>query len=244
VQRIALRAPVWVAVEGISGSGKTTVSRRLAGRLNARWIGEAYRRFPRPPKLDFQGEGSLLRIERRLMGEDFRRYGEAKAFRRDGNSVILDTDFLGPITYVRGLHDLGLVSRAALARLAREYAALLRQGRWSAADYYVYLDVERKVALQQARQASRTHPPLLRARHLAVGRVERQLFLTRLSRLLRGRLAVVSGKGHPDTVVDRILRRLPAPLTPLRAPQTFALRLVRAVAAAGDRRNPTSPGNR
>ncbi len=213
-----------VAVEGPSGAGKSRAVAGAARRLDAVVLAEAYDRLRPPPPLVWRGPAELLRLERRLLREEARRYREARALAAGGRLVLADTGFLGPLTYVLGLATLRRAPPAVLDALRRDAAALAADGRWGTPDAVVYLQTPERERTRRAAGDPRGHPAALRARHRAVGRVERRFYRTRLAPRYGRRWRVVSGRGPPAAVATRVARA------------------ARRVAAAAARRRPPAPG--
>src|SRR5579863_9927789 len=168
-----------VALEGISGTGKSTLARALAARRGWPLIDEAYYRLRPTPSIDFANERELRKIEIRLLDEEARRYREAQQLRRRSPVVLLDTGFVGPLTYTWGLVPDRPFAGRVLDSILRRAARALRQGRWGPADLYLYIDVPLATARQRSKHARATHPVALGQRHWTVGRRERVLWLGR-----------------------------------------------------------------
>jgi thymidylate kinase len=236
------RFPPIVAIEGPSGSGKSTVSTAVARLLGFRRIPEAFERIRPEPSLRFSSPESLRRIEHRLVEDETQRFTLARGIRSSGSPVVLDTGFVGPLTYVWGLRSLsGYPDVVASVRLELEAAA--RDGRWGLPDVSVFLDVPLAERRRRIARARSTHPADLEERHRAVGAVERTLWTHRFPRLLPGRVLRIDGRPPVNEVVHRIdreLRRLPARTPP--GPED-ARRVLRSFRAAPRRRPRRRSGN-
>jgi thymidylate kinase len=206
--------PEVVAVEGLSGAGKTTVVRALSKVPGIHVVAEAYDRFPRRPSLEFAHRDELLALESRLLAEDARRYVESRRPRRSPSTVVTDTDFLGTLTYGYGLATEIDARWDVLAPLVQTARSELEKGRWGLADRYIYLDVPPHQALARAARTPRTHPEEFRDRHDQVGRAEREFYLRRLPLLLKHRVEVVRGVGPVVEIADEIRERLHRPAAP------------------------------
>lgn len=228
-----------VAVEGPSAAGKTTTARRTAARLGAHSLPEAFDRMRPPLPLDFQSSRQLLLLERALLTEEGRRYRSARRTAASGDAVVTDTAFLGPLTYTLGLVALDLAPRRALEALVRQATSMLRQGTWGLPDLLVYLETPPAERRQRAARDPTGHPAALRARHDAVGRIERAFYRTGLGPVAGDRLRFVSGHGAPDRVADRVAtiaeRSRPVPW-----PRDEARTVLQLVASFPDRVGRTS----
>jgi thymidylate kinase len=202
-----VRAEV-IAIEGLSGSGKTTVVRALSRLPGIKTVSEAYDRFPRRPSLYFDTPDELLRLELRLLAEDTRRYTESRRAERSVTQVVTDTDFLGTLTYVRGLATEIDARWNVLAPLLQRARTELERGSWGLADRYLYLTLPPDQALARATGAPTTHPEPLRDRHHRVGLSEREFYLRRLPVLLPDRVESVAATGTAEAIVSEIRRRL------------------------------------
>ncbi len=202
-----------IALEGPSAVGKTRVAEALAARLGGRLVPEAFRRLTPPPSLRLTGRGPLLRLERRLLAEEMRRYREAERGRRRGDTVVLDTGFLGPLTYAIGLTQMDPRCDVT-APLLRELARRSRAGALRLPDLTVYLNAPRTELARRARSDPRGHPPALVRRHWAVARTEGTLWRALARRLPSGRVRFVRARGSPSRLAQRIasaLARFPPP---------------------------------
>jgi hypothetical protein len=210
------RLPPIVAIEGVSGSGKSTVSTAVARDLGFRRIPEAFERIRPEPSLRFSTTEGLRRIERRLVEEETHRFALARGIRSSGSSVVLDTGFVGPLTYVWGLRSLSGYPDV-VAPVRRELEEAARAGRWGLPDVSVFLDVPVAERRRRIARARSTHPADLEERHRAVGAFERTLWTRRFPHLLPGWILRVDARPPVKEVVERIgyeLRRLPARVPP------------------------------
>lgn len=214
-----------VAIEGPSGSGKTTATRFAARALGGVVLPEAYRRLRPTPSLEIRSARSLLALERRLLGEEARRFAEARTAAHRGRIVFTDTGFFGPITYSRALVALGLAPASILGPLDRTARALLRDRRWGVPDLTIYLDTNERTRRRRIAADPRGHPPALAARHEAAGRFERQDFERWIAPTLGARYRLVNGSGRRVEVTRRV-RRAVAARGPRPAPRGLAAELL------------------
>ncbi len=219
------REPVVVAVEGSSGSGKTTAATALATLLSARLVREAYDRLGRSVPLEVRTRAELAELEARLLDEEGRRWSELRSARARGESVVLDTGTLGPLAYSWGLREGLEPSWDVVGDLARRARRSRARDAWGLADITLYLDVPEGVALARARGAPATHDPALVERHQVVGRFERLLYARELPRRFPGRFGSVEGEGDPREVALTLQERLErfAPLPPWSEAETERL---------------------
>lgn len=201
------RAPV-LAIEGISGAGKSTVTERYARLVGAEWVPEAFRRIRPELSLEYSSATELLRLERRLLREDALRYRAARGAARQGRLAVLDTGTIGSLTYSFALGRLGRTPARVLRSLTNDARAMLRQRTWGVPDRVVWIesiagDRRRRIAADPV-----GHPSDLAARHEAVGRVERSFYRGPVARLLGPRFVSVRGDGPPGAVVARVRRAL------------------------------------
>ena len=197
------------AIEGRSGAGKTTVARALAKRLGWRLLPEAYRRRTGRRSISFHTLSELRRVERRLVDEDLRRFAEARRLVRGGKGVVLDTDFLGPLTYSSGLRERVNKELDVVADVKGWLAEALENGSWGLADLYIYLDASEALAARRTTLSRSAHPTAFRDRHRRVGSAERNFFLRVLPKLIPGRVLRVSSASSPADIVSEVLRRAP-----------------------------------
>jgi thymidylate kinase len=217
-----------LALEGISGSGKSTVAPRLARALDAEFLPEAYDRLRPRPSLAFRTERGLLRLEQRLLEEDAARYREADQVAGGGGSVVVDTGFFGPLTYARALAHLGLASGDTAGTLLRSARSLSEQYRWGAPDRILWLDTTPSTRRAHVRSDPAGHPADLTERHERVGQEERRIYLEVLRATLGARLTVLDANGP----VDRVVRRAEAAVAAGPhgfAPEGLPERVVRAL---------------
>lgn len=197
-----------MAIEGLSGAGKTTVSRRVAEALGARWLREAYDRLGRRVPLAYSTRAELLRIEETFLLDESRRYAEAVRAKRLGFTTIADTGFLGPLTYSAGLVRELRDPVDVRAPIVGELEALLRRRQWGLPDLVVFLDAAPKVRRERALRDAAGHPEEFIDRHERVGRFERRFWLVTGRRELPGRVVVVQSASPLETVVRRVVDRI------------------------------------
>ncbi|MGI0052887.1 MAG: hypothetical protein ACREC5_06695 [Thermoplasmata archaeon] len=162
------------------------------------------------PSLCFEGPGELLRLEATLLREEFRRYALALRLARSGREVLLDTGFLGPLTYSSGLARLDHRLARVPGEIGRRMLRALGKGALGLADLTVYLDVPPPRARLRARRAARTHPAGLRARHADVGRSEREFWLERYRAMAPGGTLVLDGRQPIRALLAELDRRVPS----------------------------------
>lgn len=231
---------VVVALVGPSASGKTTVSRRLARRLGGRWLDEAYYRLRPTPRLTWSSERELGTLEQSLLEEEARRSADALAAAAAGAPVVTDTGFLDPVTYTVGLGVLGLAAPATVRALLDRARELADDGKLGLPDLTVRLSTTAAVRRARAAADPERHPPALRARHEAVGRVVRAAIDPALRAAVPGRFRTVGAGAPAEAVVARLATSVGAvvPLPdPFRAAAT-ALEAIRRAAVL--RRAPES----
>jgi len=218
-----------LALDGPSATGKSRLVAELVRRDRARALDEAFDRLRPRPSLRFVSPESLLRLERRLLLEEGRRYRLARRWAEAGSLVLLDTGYLGPLTYTAGLVRLGRAPAAVLRPLLADARRLARAGAWGLPNRIVYLEVPVRERDRRARSDPIGHPGDLDRRHAEVGRFEARLYREELAPILGDRLRFVRGTGTPTEVARRV-ERLLVDLPP-RA-QGFALshRVLRALA--------------
>ncbi|MGC2034124.1 MAG: AAA family ATPase [Thermoplasmata archaeon] len=215
-----LPPPAMLAIEGVSHVGKSTLARGLAKEWGSPAITEAYDRLGADRTLAFRSDLELRQIELELAQEDLQRMRDATTTSNEGPGVILDTDFLGPLSYTRGLVQLGMARPETFDWLLRRYEQELARQRWRPADYYLYLDAPPALLRRRAVVAGRAGLDPVIERHLLVGAEERQFFLGPLQRILGPRLIRLSTVGRIELVRQRALKRLSFPWVPLRDPQS------------------------
>ena len=207
-----------VAVEGPSGAGKSRAVRGTARRLGAYAIPEAFDRLRPRPRLTWTTEAGLLRLERRLLREDARRYREGRRLAESGATVLADTGFLGPLTYTEGLVRRGLASRLVLRELVRTARSWSDEERWGLPDAVLYLRTPLHERRRRAAHDPRGHPSPLQARHQLIAEEERRFYRTVVAPQLGGRFRFVSGAGSPEEVDRRLGQALARSRTPARRP--------------------------
>ena len=216
-----------LAIEGVSHVGKSTLARGLAKEWGSPAITEAYDRLGADRTLAFRSDLELRQIELELAQEDLQRMRDATTTSNEGPGVILDTDFLGPLSYTRGLVQLGMARPETFDWLLRRYEQELARQRWRPADYYLYLDappalLRRRAVVGGSGRAGSGHraPPARRRRRTAV---------------LLGPAPTHPGSslrsGSPpsvgiELVRQRALKRLSFPWVPLRDPQSAGRRIL------------------
>lgn len=207
-----------IAIEGVSGSGKTAVAERFAAHVGAEAVPEAYDRLGRSIPLEFQGRDELGDLERRLLKEEGRRWTEAVAARSRGRPVVLDTATFGPLAYAWGLREGVDPALDILDDLVRSARRLLTSGAWGIPDLVVYLEIPFEIARARVQRDPVGHPAALADRHATVGRWERLLYGRELPRRVPGRFLSLTGEGDPGEVARRLAERLESlgPLPPAR----------------------------
>ena len=193
-----------IAVEGGSASGKTTLVRVAARRLGWRPIAEALDRLDPRPSIEFSSPRELSRLEQELLAEEAHRYQEARRWCDRGVSVLADTGFVGPLTYTRGLVDLGRAPRRVLRELERTARSLIREDALGLPDVTVYLRTTRPERAVRARAAAANHPERLRPRHEAVGRVEDHLYREVFPEILPDRFRTLRAMAGPIPLSARL----------------------------------------
>jgi thymidylate kinase len=219
-----------IALEGPSGVGKSTLARALAHALGADLLKEAYDLITPQPSLSFTDPAELERLERRLLFVEIERYRRAEIARHAGRTVVLDTGYLGPLTYTSGLARRDPVYAPVLDRLALEVEARVATRSLGLPSVVLYLDLDGRSLARRLSASPDTHPAPWRERHRAVARWERRLWTREFARVAPGRLCVVAADGSPEEVVRRLLDALSGlgPTTPFAGPS--AARAVRALA--------------
>jgi hypothetical protein len=216
-----------VAVEGPSAAGKTRTVRAASQATGATPLPEAYERLRPRPALTWATEGQLVRLERRLLREECRRYLDARRMTEAGATVLADTGFLGPLTYTLGLARRGLASRSALDALLRTARQASAAGRWGLPDAIVYLRTPLVERRRRAASDPKGHPSALQARHQAIAADEGRVFRTLVAPTFGDRFRYVSAAGPPDAVVRRLVRAVARSHTA--APRPSPDRLLRAI---------------
>jgi thymidylate kinase len=230
-----------VALEGPSGAGKSTAASRLAPRLGGIRLAEAYRRLRPTPSLALGTPRELAGLEARLLHEELRRYVEARRLADRGRVVVVDTGFLGPISYSRALVALGLAPPSLVGRLVHRAGQALAHGRWGFPDLTIYLSVGDRELRRRVATDPVGHPPAWAARHSAAGRIERTLYRQVLAPLLGPHFVSVPASGSPAGVVRRAVRAWrDGPGEPV--PDALARRALRAIARGALPTAPARPG--
>ncbi len=215
-----------IAVEGASGVGKTATARALSKALSATWIREAFERLDPSPSLEIPDVPTLIDLERTLLLEESRRFREADKLRARGRDVVVDTGFIGPITYTIGLAEIDPRWVPARVPLIAEARRLIRAGWLGLPDRSVYLDLGARAVADRIRADPAGHPARWAARHARVAVKERALWLRRIRLLSPERLLVVRADRPAATLAKEIKGQLDA-LEPMRRPSTAeALRVV------------------
>ncbi len=235
------QGPIIVALEGPSGAGKTTLSRSLWVEMDAPLIQEAYDRLQPTPSLGFTNPRELLRLEKMLLKEEARRYGEATAASSEGRSVVMDTGPLGPVQYLAGLVVAGWPVKGALAQLIREARGLVRGGRLGLVDLEVYVDVPPRGAFGRSQRRSPRGETEFLERHYTVDRALRPLWQGPWKKSLDARLAFVPGGGSAAEVAKRIHRSVRLHARARGPIESASLAFLRSVLTV---RPPGSSGNR
>jgi len=224
-----------IAIEGASGSGKTTLVQAAARSLGWRPLAEAFDRLDPAPSLEFGSPRELLWLEAVLLVEEVRRYEEARRATARGETVVADTGFLGPLTYTRGLVDLGRVPPSTSRAVERTVRSLLRNGALGIPDLTVYLTTTVAERRRRARTRGRRHPASLQARHEAVGVIERRFFEEVVATALPDRFRTLRADIRPTELALRLERLVKeARPTPVSRAEALAL-LVRGRPPAGKR---------
>ncbi len=227
--------PLLIALDGPSGVGKSTVASRLARRPGWVRLDEAYDRLRPRPRIDVYRQKDLLRVERRLLAEEARRYRAGRRLARGGRTVVADTGFLGPVGYTLGLWLTGEASAATWRRVLRQARSLVARGAIGVPDLTVYLVVAGGVRRRRASQDPLRHPPALRERHERVGRLEALCVGAALRGAAPGTLRSLRAGGSP-TEVAKAVARWAAWSRPLPEPTAAA---ARALVALGKVKKPT-----
>jgi len=201
-------SPLVLAVEGVSGAGKSTVAAALAKRLGGHVVTEAYDRLDRGLSLDYDSPEALRRLELALLEEESARFAEAERRRAERTPVVLDTGYLGPLTYSWGLREIDGASPELVAELVAKARDLLDHSALGLPDLTLYLDVPEALAAVRENQDPKGHPAELRERHRKVGRYERILYEREFPRTLPGRFAIIAGDGTPVSIAAAVADRL------------------------------------
>jgi thymidylate kinase len=183
-----------IAIEGGSAAGKTTLVRAAEQELGWRPLAEAVDRLDPAPSLVFGSPRELLRLEETLLAEEIRRYREARRACARGVTVLADTGFLGPVTYVRGLVALRREPPSVYRSVERRARSLLQRGDLGIPDLTVYLATTTRERARRARADRDHHPRPEFARHEAVGAVERTYFEELFPAALPERFCTLRGR--------------------------------------------------
>lgn len=199
-----------VAVEGPPGIGKSRLVRFLAEETRGTLrIEEAFDRLDRRVSLAVPDRSELARVERRLLREERRRFREAMRTRATGRTVLVDTGFLGPLTYSLALARLD-PPRDVVALLLRQYERAARLGTLGMPDLTLRLRappglIARRVAADPVRTGDRWA-----ARHARVSRTEETLWRGPIAGVLGPRLVWLDARGSVDRVAALARRALAA----------------------------------
>jgi len=218
-----------VALEGGSASGKTTLVRVAAQRYGWRPLSEAVDRLDPSPSIEFASSRELWQLEETLLAEESRRYREARRLCEQGETVLADTGFLGPVTYTLGLVTNGRSPVAVGRTLIRSARSLVRKDALGVPDLTVYLHTTARERASRARRDAGGHPGGLRARHEAVGRFERTLFEEALPRVLPDRFCRLRARAAPVSLARQLEAILSGDRTGRRSSRAEALRVVSAL---------------
>ena len=221
-----------VAIEGPSAAGKSSVVRELALSPGTRTIPEAFERIRPRPSLEFRSPAELIELELTLLEEEARRFREARRWAAEGTRVIVDTGFLGPVSYTAGLVRWGYAPPAVVFSVLRRAHRLAARGRWGLADLTLFLDVPRAERDRRARRDSAGHPAGLYARHARVARYERTVYRQLVAPVVGGRLRFVRAVAATgvlarrlDAIMDGVGGRAPS--------RSVAERVLRAIERSG-----------
>jgi hypothetical protein len=199
-----------VALDGPSAVGKTTVSRLVGDRSEWTVLGEASVRLRPRPTLRFASPSELLRIERRLLGEERRRCDTAQRLRASGLDVLLDTAPFGPATYSLAIARLDATYGPTASRITDLVVEEVRSGHLLVPDRIVCLSATESQLRTRAKADRPRHPPRLAERHREAGRIERR-FWTALARASDGSVGFLSTAGAPSSLASRLLSRMAKP---------------------------------
>ena len=237
-------SPLTIALEGISGVGKTSLARAVARKTGWPWVPEAWARLRPRPSLTFRSRKGLLDLERTLAREEFRRFRAARRLQARVGPVLLDTGLSGPLTYAAGLVSV-LGGPDVRWELLGEFSRALALGAWGVPDLTVYLDAPPSVVATRARSDRGAHPFHLVDRHLRVGAFERSLFVDRLRSTAPSRILVLDARGSTETLATTLIDRLGRTRLPEVAAAADGLRFLSLVAEnLGEPPGRSPPGNR
>ena len=166
-------------------------------------VPEAFDQLRPRPSLFVEQPGRLEELELRLLRQESRRYMRAEL--SEAETVVLDTGFLGPLTYAAGLKHLGGYPDV-LPRLIRETRSMLVSGRWGFADLTVYLDVSPRLQRLRAQRAKESHPESYAERHRRVGRWERRFWTTQVAPRLGRRFLRLDGRRSLPSLANAVAR--------------------------------------
>lgn len=206
-----------VAIEGGSGAGKTALVADLALRLGWTAIPEASDLEGRRLSLRFRSDAGLARLESSLFNRDLRRWRRAARNRTRGASTLLDTGPFGPLTYTRGLVEIGAAGPEVLRRLVDRGRKAALRGALGIPDLVLYLDASESTLRRRAARSPADHPPRLAERHRRVGAIERRLWGEGFSREFPGRLIRLDAD-RPAASVRRAAERAIGRAKPRRSP--------------------------
>ncbi|HUZ80086.1 MAG TPA: hypothetical protein VMV28_05665 [Thermoplasmata archaeon] len=195
-----------VAVEGPSAAGKSAVALAAGALSGGATVPEAYVRLGRRVPLEFRSSPELVRVERRLLREDVRRWRQARVLARQGRTVYLDTGVLGTLTYTWGLVEIGRAEPAAMNALWESVDRAVRSGRLGLPDRIAFIDTPPSVRRRRARQSPEGHPARLDELHARVGTLERALWSDRWGPLLGNRLVRIDGRESVARIARRLVR--------------------------------------
>ncbi len=195
-----------VAVEGPSAAGKSAVALAAGALSGGATVPEAYVRLGRSVPLEFRSSPELVRVERRLLREDVRRWRQARVLARQGRTVYLDTGVLGTLTYTWGLVEIGRAESAAMNALWESVDRAVRSGRLGLPDRIAFIDTPPSVRRRRARQSPEGHPARLDELHARVGTLERALWSDRWGPLLGNRLVRIDGRESVARIARRLVR--------------------------------------
>lgn len=206
-----------IALEGPSGSGKSTLAARLASDRGWALLAEAVDRIYPPVSLRFSSPTELLRLERRLLEEEARRFTTARELSAQGETVLADTGFVGPVSYTAGLLAMGRCPSATYLAIVRAASALASGSSLGLPDLSVYLEVPARERARRAAADPDRHPKEFRQRHEDVGLFEQTVFRPWLAVRLPGRVRRLRAIHAPEELAGRIVR-LGRDTRPLRDP--------------------------
>jgi hypothetical protein len=222
-----------IAIEGPSGVGKSSLAAALEALGGTVRIPEAFDRLGRPRALDFRGPRSLRAIEERLLAEEVRRCAEMAERRSRGETVVLDTATVGPLTYTAALIALEPRLAPAGPPLFAHATRLARSGALGLPDVIVYLDLAPSEIARRIARDPAGHPKLRAARHARVAPFERRLWLREIRSVVPGRVVVLRADAPTEALARRV-RRLGRDRPAGPVSRGTMLRAIRAIARAAD----------